>query len=188
MINRSVCSAIFLSLLLFPGTLFAGGNTYPCATNYPIVLAHGMGATDDMLGVIDYWWGIEGALEDEGANVYVTAVNCMDSTANKAIQFKRQYLQVLAVTGKSKANIIGHSHGTIYTRYAISNLGLASKVASHTSMCGPHRGSAVADVIINVLPDSGKWLVGAALDVVYAFLLGDSNPNSLANAYDVSRP
>ena len=188
MIKRSVCAAIFLTLFLFPAALFAGGNTYPCATNYPIVLAHGMGATDDMLGVIDYWWGIEGALEDEGANVYVTAVNCMDSTANKALQFKQQFLQVLAVTGKSKANIIGHSHGTIYTRYAISNLGLASKVASHTSMCGPHRGSAVADVLINVLPDSGEWLVGATLDVVYAFLLGDSSPNSLANAYDVSRP
>ncbi|MGV7928627.1 MAG: esterase/lipase family protein [Spirochaetota bacterium] len=188
MIKGLASTAIILGLFLSPATLMAGGDDASCATNYPIVLAHGMGATDDMLGVIDYWWGIEGALEDEGANVYVTAVNCMDSTASKALQFKQQYLQVLAVTGKAKANIIGHSHGTVYTRYAISNLGLAPKVASHTSMCGPHRGSAVADVLINVLPDAGEWLVGATLDVVYAFLLGDSSPDSLQNAYDVSRP
>jgi triacylglycerol lipase len=147
-----------------------------------------MGATDDMLGVLDYWWGIEGALEDEGADVYVTSVNCMDSTANKAAQFKQQFLQILAVTGKPKANIIAHSHGTLYTRYAISNLGLSSKVASYTSLCGPHRGSAVADVIIDILPDAGEWLVGTALDIIYALLMGDSSPDSVQNAYDVSRP
>jgi triacylglycerol lipase len=38
----------------------------------------------------------------------------MDSTENKAASFKKQFLQILAVTGKSKANIIGHSHGTLY--------------------------------------------------------------------------
>lgn len=182
--------AVMLAACLFvvPSQVFAGGDEEICATRYPVVLAHGMGATDDMFGVIDYWWGIERALEDEGADVYVTAVNCMDSTENKARQFKEQFLRILASTGASKANIIGHSHGTIYTRYAVSNLGIGKKVASHTSMCGPHRGSAVADVLIDILPDSGQWLVGATLDLVYSFLLGDSNPNSLQNAYAVSRP
>ncbi len=185
----------FMILLLFvligcvaTPMVFAGGSSAPCATKYPVVLAHGMGATDDMFGVIDYWWGIEGALEDEGADVYVTAVNCMDSTQNKAAQFRAQVLQILAATGAAKVNIIGHSHGTIYTRYAITNLGLASKVASHTSLCGPHRGSSAADVIIGVCGDVGGWLVGATCDVIYAFLLGDASPNSYDNAIAVSRP
>ena len=177
-----------IAMLITPAFVFAGGDNNACATRYPVVLAHGMGATDDMLGVIDYWWGIEGALEDEGANVYVSAVNAMDSTQNKAAQFKQNFLYYLAASGASKANIVGHSHGTVYTRYAMSNLGIGSKVASHTSICGPHRGSAVADVLIDVLPDSGQWLLGATLDVVYSFILGDSNPNSLENAYAMSRP
>ena len=168
--------------------LVAGGDSYKCDTRYPVILAHGMGATDGMLGFFEYWYGIEDALEDEGAKVYVTRVNCMDSTQNKGAQFKQEFLYYLAASGASKANVIGHSHGTVYTRHAITNLGLASKVASHTSLCGPHRGSAVADVIIDIVPDSGEWLVGAALDVVYGFIIGDTDPNSLDNAYAVSRP
>ncbi len=168
--------------------LLAGGNNYKCDTKYPVVLAHGMGATDGMLGFFEYWYGIEDALEDEGANVYVTRVNCMDSTEKKGEQFRQEFLYYLAASGASKANVVGHSHGTVYTRHAITNLGISSKVASHTSVCGPQRGSAVADVIIDVLPDSGEWLVGAALDVVYGFILGDTDPNSLENAYAVSRP
>jgi triacylglycerol lipase len=32
---------------------------------YPIVLAHGMGAQAKIVNIVDYWWGIEDALEDE---------------------------------------------------------------------------------------------------------------------------
>lgn len=179
---------LILSLILIPTFIFAGGSIPKCDTKYPIVLAHGMGATDDMLGFINYWWGIENYLEDEGANVYVTKVNCMDSTYNKALQFKTQYLQILASTGKAKANIIGHSHGGIYTRYAITNLGLGTKVQSLTTVCSPHRGSSAADVIMGIAGDTGGWLVGATLDVAYAFLLGDTNPESYQNGINVTRP
>ena len=142
-----ICLALLITtLFLLPGNVFAGGNSYTCDTKYPIVLAHGMGASAEILNIVDYWWGIPEALEDEGAEVYVTSVNGMDSTANKAADFYQQCLGILACSGADKLNIIGHSHGTIYSRYAISNLGLGSKVATHTSIAGPHRGSAIADV------------------------------------------
>ena len=176
------------TFFLLPGNVFAGGNSYTCDTKYPIVLAHGMGASAEILGIVDYWWGIPEALEDEGAEVYVTSVNGMDSTANKAEDFKSQFMYIKAISGAEKLNIIGHSHGTIYTRDAITNMGLAPFVASHTSIAGPHRGSAVADVIVGVVPDSLEWLVGDTLDFVYAFIFGDTNPNSLENGYDVTRP
>jgi len=180
--------AVILSICLaVPGVLFAGGSSYTCDTKYPVVLAHGMGASAEILGIVDYWWDIPGALRDEGCKVYVTSVNGMDSTANKAAAFKTQFLQILSISGASKANIIGHSHGTIYTRYAISNLGLASKVASYTSIAGPHRGSVIADVIIGIVPDSLEWLVGDTLDFVYGWVFGDTNPNSLQNGYDLTR-
>ncbi len=184
-----ICLALLITtLFLMPGNVFAGGNSYTCDTKYPIVLAHGMGASAEILGIVDYWWGIPEALEDEGAEVYVTSVNGMDSTANKAEDFKSQFMYIKAISGAEKLNIIGHSHGTIYTRDAITNMGLAPFVASHTSIAGPHRGSAVADVIVGVVPDSLEWLVGDTLDFVYAFIFGDTNPNSLENGYDVTRP
>lgn len=168
-------------------TCYLNKNTASCATQYPVILAHGMAATDKMFGVVDYFWGVKAALMNAGAPVYVTQVNCMDSTANKASQWKTQVEQILASTGKSKFNVIGHSHGAVYTRYAISNLGLGTKCASHTSIGGPHKGSAVADVLIGVLGDKGSWLVGKVMDYVYAFFIGDTQPNSLSNAQDLSR-
>src|SRR6056297_2553394 len=115
---------VLFSVFILPAAGFAGGSSDTCDTEYPIVLAHGMGASAEILGIVDYWWGIEDALEDEGADVYITSVNGMDSTENKAWDFWGQYMQILSQTGASKANIIGHSHGTLYTRYAIANLDL----------------------------------------------------------------
>ncbi len=179
---------ILMVIILIPAVSFASGDTAKCDTQYPIVLAHGMGAQAKIVNIVDYWWGLEDALEDEGADVYITSVNGMDSTANKAASFKEQFLEILAISGKSKANIIGHSHGTIYTRYAISNLGLGNKVASYTSLSGPHQGSSVADMIFNIVPNQGWALAGDALDIVYTFVFGDDDPNSLENGLEVTRP
>jgi len=180
---RSVC--LLLVLCLLPVTVLASGSTKTCNTRYPVVLAHGMGASAEILGIVDYWWGIEDALEDEGARVYITSVNGMDSTAAKAAHFKQQFLQILAVSGAAKANIIGHSHGTLYTRYAISNLGLASKVVSHTSLAGPHRGSSIANLVMYNTGSFVQSALGGSLNFVYAFIFGDTNPNTIQNGYDL---
>ncbi len=177
--------ALFL-VISIPGIALAGGSADTCDTRYPVVLAHGMGASASILGVMDYWWGIEGPLEDEGCDVYITSVNGMDSTVNKAEDFRDQVLYILAISKAEKVNIIGHSHGTIYSRYAISNLGLGSKVASHTSIAGPHRGSELADLIMFSFNDGTVNALGSALDFVYAYLFGDSDPNSVENGYDVT--
>lgn len=176
-----------LALSLFvASTCFAEENSGAAATKYPVILAHGMGASAEILGRWDYWWGVADALRKEGAEVYTTSVNGMDGTAAKAADFKRQFLEILATSGKPKANIIGHSHGTVYTRYAISNLGLADMVASHTSIAGPHRGSAVADAVVGIIPDAWEPLAGNTIDFIYTLLFGDTNPDSLQNAYDLT--
>lgn len=186
MTKRLLIVAVVL-IMAFPIALFAGGNSTKCATRYPVVLSHGMGTQAVVLGIIDYWAAVTGDLEDNGADVYITSVNAMDSSAAKGAAWKQQVLQILAVTGKSKINLIGHSHGCVYTRYAISNLGMASRVASHTSIAGPHRGSVIADMIMGVIPNSLEWLVGDVLDFVMSFLMGDVNGNSVANGYELVR-
>ncbi len=186
--KKSFFIIVLFLLLSLPSVVFSAGNSLKCDTQYPVVLAHGMGAQAKIVNIVDYWWGIEDALEDEGADVYITSVNGMDSTANKAASFKKQFLEILAISGKQKANIIGHSHGTIYTRYAISNLGLASKVASYTGLSGPHQGSSVADFIFKIVPDQGWTLTGDVLDIVYTFVMGDDDPNSLENGMEMTRP
>ncbi|TWI70333.1 triacylglycerol lipase [Desulfobotulus alkaliphilus] len=155
-------------------------------TRYPLVLAHGMGASAQIVGIMDYWGAIPSALERAGVEVYVTSVNGMDSTEAKAIDFNNQVLEILALSDAEKVNIIGHSHGTLYSRYAISNLGLAPFVASHTSIAGPHQGSRLADMIMQGVPGELHGLVGGAMDIIYALIMGDANPDSLANGWDVT--
>lgn len=185
---------LFVSILLaIPSIVAAGGEEdYKCDTKYPVVLAHGMGASADIelfgVRIMEYWYGIDEALEDEGAEVLITSVNGMDSTVAKAEDFNRQVLEYLAITGSQKVNIIGHSHGCIYSRYAISNLGLAPYVASHTSMAGPHRGSSVADAIMYGVPDSLHGLIETLANSVYSILFGNDDPDSLQNGWDVTRP
>lgn len=167
--------------------VFAGGSSNSCVTRYPIVLSHGMGTQAKVVRLYDYWWRIPQALKDEGAKVYITSVNAMDATTSKGAAWKTQVLRILAVSGASKINLIGHSHGTIYTRYAISNLGMASKVASHTSIAGPHRGSIIADMIMGIIPNSMEGLVGDVLDLIMSLVMGDVNGNSVQNGYDLIR-
>lgn len=171
--------------LCVPMLAFAGGSSNTCNTKYPVILAHGMGASAEILGIIDYWYGIPDALTAEGCNLYITSVNGMDGTIAKAVDFKRQFLQILATSGASKANIIAHSHGALYTRYAISNLGLAPYVATYTSLCGPNRGSAVADLIMYHTSSTVKNILAGSLNFVYAFIFGDTNPDTMQNGYDL---
>ncbi len=184
------CLFILLTLIVFllPSSAIARSSNDYCETQYPIILAHGMAASATILGFIDYWGNIDTVLENEGADVYITSVNGMDSTRAKAESFKTQFLQIKAISGASKFNIIAHSHGALYTRDAISNLGLSSYVASYTSIAGPHKGSSVADTVMGIVPNNLEWLVGDTADFIYCWLFGDTDPNSLQNGYDVTSP
>lgn len=175
---------IFFTALFCIGAAnsFASG-TY---TKYPVVLAHGMGASAEIAGIVDYWWGIDNALKARGVDVYKTSVNGMDSTAAKSAEFKKQVLNILSSSGAEKINIIGHSHGTVYTRHAISHLGLDKYVASHTSIAGPHLGSSIADMLLEGLSPGTIDKLGSAVNFVYAYFMGDTDPNSVQNAVDVS--
>ncbi|MGM0418830.1 MAG: esterase/lipase family protein [Thermodesulfobacteriota bacterium] len=172
-----------LALLLISFQNASAGKT---STKYPVVLAHGMGASAEILGIVDYWGRIDNSLIANGAQVYKTSVNGMDGTVAKAEDFTDQVYDILAATGADKVNIIGHSHGTIYTRYAISNLGLAPYVASYTSISGPHKGSSIADLIVNGVPGWFHDEVGDSLDFIYTWIMGDDDPDSLQNALDIT--
>jgi len=188
---KNIYQTLLLLLILFatalPGAVHAAGTSDACATKHPIILAHGTGGAAKLMGIVDYWWGIPKALRNEGAEVYVTTVNGMDGTVDKARQFKAEFDKIKASCDAEKFNIIGHSHGALYTRYAISNLDMGDNIASHTSIAGPHHGMFLADMLVKGTPESIKQLTGKTLDFVYAYFFGNNDPDTLDNAYDVTR-
>ena len=183
---RGIVVGAIAIIMMTTGAFAGGSNNSTCATKYPIVLAHGMGAQYDIAwGITHYWNNIPSELRDHGAKVYVTSVNALDGTVAKAESWKRQALEILAVSGKAKINVIGHSHGTIYTRYAISNLGMAGRVASHTSIAGPHRRSSIAELVLKIC--TKVPVASDILNALVVLVMGDTNPNTIQNLKDLTR-
>ncbi|EKF73142.1 triacylglycerol lipase [Alcanivorax hongdengensis A-11-3] len=135
-------------------------------TRYPIVLAHGM-AGFDKAGPLDYWYGIPGDLQDRGAKVYLTQVSSFESSEVRGEQLLEQVLDILAITGADKVNLIGHSHGNQSIRYVAA--AIPDRIASVTSVGGPTKGSPVADVIASVSDVAGDGLSNGVGSIVNAF-------------------
>jgi triacylglycerol lipase len=164
--------------LLLSGTAQAGlfGSTGYTKTKYPIVLAHGMLGWDTMLG-IDYWYGIPSALSEDGASVYTTEVVQMGSSEARGEDLIKEVEEIVAISGKAKVNLVGHSHGGPTVRYVAAVR--PDLVASVTSVGAPHKGSAVADLIRQIPEGSNGEAILAglvnAIGSVIHFLSGSTS-------------
>lgn len=141
--NIITATGIVLSLLAAAPTQAA--STYS-QTKYPVVLAHGMMGWDTMLG-IEYWYQIPNDLRDNGASVYTTQASGLESSEVRGEQLLKQVKDILAITGKGKVNLIGHSHGGHSVRYVAAMI--PNNIASVTTMATPAKGAPMADLIIN---------------------------------------
>lgn len=122
-------------------------------TKYPILFVHGMFGFKK-LGLpefgVDYWHQIIPDLKRNGAQAFTAQVSPLNSTEVRGEQLLKEVDDLLALTGKSKVNLIGHSHGGPTARYIA---GVApDKVASVTSVGGVNFGSPVADIVQGVKP------------------------------------
>lgn len=165
-----------------PSHAFWFGSSGYTQTQYPIVLTHGMLGFDNLLGV-DYWYGIPAALRRDGANVYITEVSQLDTSEARGEQLLEQVEDIVAISGKPKVNLIGHSHGGPTIRYVAAIR--PDLVASATSVGAPHKGSATADFIRQVPPGSvGETLLAGIVNGLGALInfLSGSSSSSPQNA------
>lgn len=176
-----------LLLFLCSGTLFASGggsSSKPLAGSYPIVLSHGLfgWGTDSsgIISIVNYWGGMDSYLTSQGATVYAPTKTAAQSNETRGAQLKDKVLVYIAANGFSKVHILGHSQGGLDSRYAISNLGLSSKVSTLTTLNTPHRGSPIADIVTTVLPDWIKPFVSGILGAVVQLVYGGGNQDALA--------
>jgi triacylglycerol lipase len=137
-----------------------GPGTVLAFNNYPIVLAHGLfGTATYQIGgtpVLDYWFGIEGAMEAEGAQVFVTSVSPIDSSTVRGESLITQIESILQTTGASKVHIIGHSQGGLDARYVAGTR--PDLVRSVTTVSTPHKGADLAAFFADNIDDQGNVL------------------------------
>jgi triacylglycerol lipase len=168
-------------------TSFAQAGTYT-DTRYPIVLIHGLSGFDTAALVIDYWYKIPRALTRDGAEVYVTISSAFNSSEERGEQVLEQVEEILAISGASKVNLIGHSQGGLDARYVAA--ALPRQIASVTTVGTPHYGSDFADWFRDQL-QSGSFTEALAvtlaetLGVIIGALSGNSsNPQDAIAALD----
>lgn len=191
--RRLACRRLVLSLVVAslavaaakPASAFCLFNCSYTRTQYPIVLAHGLGGFDTLFGVLDYWFGIEDALEDGGARVYVTQVSPLNTPQARGEQLIDQIETILAITGKAKVNLIGHSQGGLDARYVAAVR--PDLVASVTTVGSPHKGADLADFLAANFVNGGFTQavlsgLGSALGTVLGLLGGSTNPNDAIGA------
>jgi triacylglycerol lipase len=130
----------------------------------PIVLAHGIARFDILLEILrtkknhpdtelgdhfQYFRGIKTYLEDHGFRVFHPNQDFAGPVDLRAEQLRARVNEVLAETGAHKVHIIGHSMGGLDARHMIVDKEMAERVASLTTIGTPHRGTGLADHVID---------------------------------------
>jgi triacylglycerol lipase len=141
----------------------------PSGAPYPVVLMHGMAGFGQLkVGPVEvtYFKDVVEDLTKHGESVFVTIVPPYDTSEVRAAAAKTQIDAILAKTGKRKVNLIGHSQGGLDARVLASpnGLGYGDKIASITTVATPHRGSAVADALLDAVDTLPPGAIDDVLD------------------------
>lgn len=141
---------------------------------YPVLMVHGMGFRDRKH--INYWGRIPRVLENLGCKIYYGGQDSNASISTNGQVLKNRIEDIIQATGVKKLNIIAHSKGGLDIRYAISTLGIGTKIASVTTMNTPHHGSQTVDALLQV-PD-GLIRFGCKCTDIWMRILGDREPDT----------
>jgi triacylglycerol esterase/lipase EstA (alpha/beta hydrolase family) len=139
----------FLAGFLRPTQPPAGANNWSCRPTaqhpYPVVLVHGT-----FENMNDNWGGAAPLLANNGYCVFAfnyggssasAPIQGTGHAADGAAQLASFVDQVLAATGVSKVDIVGHSQGGMMPRYYIKYLGGAGKVDKLVALTPSNNGT-----------------------------------------------
>ncbi|WP_163629077.1 hypothetical protein [Paludibacter sp. 221] len=110
---------------------------------YPVILVHGIGAKDNKL----FWGRIPEVLRHAGVKIFLGNTDSWAGIESNALALRDSVNNVLEICNAAKVNLIAHSKGGIDSRFLISTLGYAPKIASLTTISSPHLGSEIVDFI-----------------------------------------
>lgn len=154
---------------------FAGRTVFPqpevISTRHPLVLMHGFGLLASLRR--------GGHLHDQamhlrghGVSAYAPNVSPYHTIPVRAELWCAIIGQILEETGSEKVNLVAHSMGGLDARYLISELRMHHAVASLVTIASPHRGSALADLVLEQPERLQGWMTDAARWVSDATMAG----------------
>ncbi|TVR59004.1 MAG: hypothetical protein EA426_07785 [Spirochaetaceae bacterium] len=149
------------------------------ATVRPVLLAYGLAYQN-----VDFLMGSLREIQEDLLLIdvpsIITAKEAFATIEDNARVMRDEILAYLSENPEhKKIDIIAHSKGGLEARYMITHLGMAEHVASLTTLSTPHRGSPVAEFLIDDSGDGGRIIAAAVANAV-GTLLGDVDPDSEA--------
>lgn len=160
-------------------------------TKYPIVFVHGFGLGFNRIGTdrvgLDYWYQIPQDLARHGSRVFAAELSAVSSNEIRGEQLLQQIDEVLAITGKTKVNLIGHSQGVPTIQYVGATA--SPKVASLTAIAGAMQGTPIFErasqlPLLDPLIHAVSQILGHTLNV----LTGNRYPVSAEDALSALNP
>jgi triacylglycerol esterase/lipase EstA (alpha/beta hydrolase family) len=171
----------------------AGANNWSCkpsaAHPNPVVLVHATGVN---LGA--NWVALSPMLANAGYCVFgfnygmtslsLGRVGGLGEISASAQTMKAFVDQVLATTGASKVDVVGHSQGGMMPNYYIKFLGGAAKVRTMVGLSPSNHGTSVSGIVtlganLNLLGFTSAILWGAGLPGLQQQMAGSSFQNNL---------
>jgi triacylglycerol esterase/lipase EstA (alpha/beta hydrolase family) len=175
---------------LAPDTPPPGANNSSCqltaAHPDPVILVHGTFANMD-----DNWQAASPLLANNGYCVYAFNYGGTSSTspiqgvgaiATSAAELATFVNSVLAATGASKVDLVGHSQGGMMPRYYLNFLGGASKVNDFVALAPSNYGTTLDGIIeLASLLDASSAINGTLSQVCEACVQQEQGSAFLAN-------
>lgn len=150
---------------------------------YPIVLGHGFTGFDG-IGPINYYFGVAEELRGRGETVFEAEVAPYQSSAVRGTQLAVIVDGILETTGACKVVLVVHSQGGLDARFMVSTLGYGDRVAAMVTIATPHRGTRLADVLLELQPGITDDLVDFAARLIGRVISGVGDDPDLRAAME----
>ncbi|MFJ6900914.1 esterase/lipase family protein [Streptomyces hokutonensis] len=167
-------SAVTTSLLL---SLSLASTPAHAASHDPIIFVHGLS------GSASGWDDWVADFEADGyssSELFAWSYDWTQSNVTTASQLATEVKSVLAQTGASKVDIVGHSMGTLSSRYFLKNLSGTSYVDHFVSVAGVNHGTSIASLCGWLYTSCKEMQTGSSF--LTALNSGDETPGSVSYA------
>ena len=164
---------------------------------YPVVLMHGFGLLA-FLAKGGHLHEEAMALRVRGVMAFAPNVSPYQTIEERAKMWQDRIQTVLGQTGAEKVNLIAHSMGGLDARYLISSLKQYPSIATLTTVATPHRGSSLAEIVLEQpervqdwLKDAANWLGEHAMEnsgADFHRAIQNLTPSALIDSFNPSVP
>lgn len=179
----------------------AGRVVYPqppvVPVRHPVVMMHGFGLLASLRR--------GGHLHREamflrglGVLAYAPNVSPYHTIPFRAATWATLIDEILIESRAEKVNLIAHSMGGLDARYLISKLGYHDRVASLITVATPHRGSALAEIVLetpdrvqSLMTDAARWVSDATMEGTpsdFHRAVCDLTPDYVTNTFNPEVP